>query len=266
MAFVSILGTAKTEEIQGRKQPDFFVDLNLDQVLARIQKLSPDHPVKEYFYDFPAKEDVGYRQEIYSDIKKTFLYDGFMRFSADMRRAADKELSPTFSGEPIQGACWQLESVYYYCKAIWELRKALETGIEKEEITAQGWKELLGFLEELFKDASFAKMQEEAFRIWEMLTGTKFTLEINGNKVRISPKSQTGTYEDFLKECFEKYEPVQKGTMRSPFNGDLFLSRFERRMLQAFFTKYPKLEDEITLFAGLLCFIIFTPYMGLINY
>ena len=105
MAFVSILGTAKTEEIHGRKQPDFFVDLNLDQVLARIQKLSPNHPVKEYFYDFPAKEDVGYRQEIYSDIKKTFLYDGFMCFSADMRRAADKELSPTFSGEPLQGAC-----------------------------------------------------------------------------------------------------------------------------------------------------------------
>lgn len=145
MAFVSILGTAKTEEIQGRKQPDFFVDLNLDQVLARIQKLSPDYPVKEYFYDFPAKEDVGYRQEIYSDIKKTFLYDGFMRFSADMRRSADKELSPTFSGEPLQGACWQLESVYFYCKAIVELRQELENGVAKQEITALGLKELLAF-------------------------------------------------------------------------------------------------------------------------
>lgn len=249
MAFVSILGHAETEEIKNKKQPDFFVDLNLDQVVDRIQKCSPDYSVKEFFYAFPAFEDVKYRQEVYRDIRRPSLYNAMLRFSTDMRRAARMEVPPTFSGEPIQGACWQLESVYYYCKAIWELRKALETGIEKEEITAQGWKELLGFLEELFKDASFAKMQEEAFRIWEMLTGTKFTLEINGNKVRISPKSQTGTYEDFLKECFEKYEPVQKGTMRSPFNGDLFLSRFERRMLQAFFTKYPKLEDEITLFA-----------------
>lgn len=249
MAFVSILGTAKTEEIQGRKQPDFFVDLNLDQVLARIQKLSPDHPVKEYFYDFPAKVDVGYRQEIYSDIKKTFLYDGFMRFSADMRRSADKELSPTFSGEPLQGACWQLESVYFYCKAIVELRQELENGVAKQEITALGLKELLVFLDELCKEPTFAQMQKEAYRVWEMLSGTKFTLEINGNKIRISPVAQEGTYEDLLTECFQEYGTVEKGSMHSPFTGDLFLTRLERRLLQTFFSKYPTLETEIEGFA-----------------
>ena len=249
MAFVSILGTAKTEEIQGRKQPDFFVDLNLDQVLARIQKLSPDHPVKEYFYEFPPKEDVGYRQEIYRDIRKQSLYDRFMQFSADMRRSADKELSPTFSGEPLQGACWQLESVYFYCKAIVELRQELETGIAKQEITAVGLKELQSFLEELCKEPDFAEMQEEAYDIWEMLTGTKFTLEINGNKLRISQMAQEGTYEDLLTECFKEYGVVEKGSMHSPFTTDLFLTRLERRLLQTFFGKYPDLEVEITSFA-----------------
>ena len=104
MTFVSILGTEKSEEIQGRKQPDFFVDLNLDQIVNRIQKCSLDYGVKEIFYVFPTKEDLVYRQEVYGDIKKGFLYERFMQFSADMRRATDKELSPTFSGEPLQGS------------------------------------------------------------------------------------------------------------------------------------------------------------------
>lgn len=249
MAFVSVLGNTNLEEIRNKKQPEFFVDLNLDQVVNRIQKCSPDYSVKEFFYAFPSAEDVKYRQDIYRDIKNQSLYEGLLQFSADMRKAAQMEVPPTFSGEPIQGACWQLESVYFYCKAIWELKKELEAGIEKQEITATGWVELLGYLEELFQDAAFAKMQEEAFRIWEMLIGTRFTLEINGNKVRISPVAQQGTYEDLLAECFKEYEPVQKGSMHSPFNGDLFLSRLERRLLQAFFNKYPKLEDEITIFA-----------------
>ena len=248
MTFVSILGREISEEIPGRKQPDFFVDLNLDQVVNRIQKCSPDYSVKEYFYAFPTKEDLVYRQEIYRDMKKTFLYDGFMQFSADMRRSADKELSPTFSGEPLQGACWQLESVYFYCKAILELKQELEAGIEKKEINATGLKELQEFLEELCKEPGFAQMKDEAYRIWGMLTGTKFTLEINANKLRISPVAQEGTYEDLLTECFKEYGVVEKGSMHSPFIGDLFLTRLERRLLQTFFSKYPQLEDEITSF------------------
>lgn len=249
MAFVSILGREMSEEMQGRKQPDFFVDLNLDQVVNRIQKCSPDYSVKEFFYSFPTKEDLRYRQEVYGDIKKPLLYERFMQFSADMRRSADKELSPVFSGEPLQGACWQLESVYFYCKAILELKQELEAGITKKDITADGLMELQGFLEEVCKDPSFAQMQEEAYDIWGMLTGTKFTLEINGNKLRISPVAQTGTYEDLLAECFKEYGVVEKGSMHSPFTGDLFLTRLERRLLQTFFGKYPKLEVEIATFA-----------------
>lgn len=249
MGFVSILGNTKIEDVLSKKQPDFFVDLNLDQVVNRIQKCSPDYSVKEFFYTFPAREDVRYRREIYQDIKKKNLYEGLIQFSSDMRRAVEIEVSPTFSGEPIQGACWQLEAVYHYCKAILELKKKLEEGIEKQEIAAEGWKALLDYFNELFQDADFAKMQEEAYRIWGMLKGTRFTLEINGNKVRISPAAQQGNYEDLLGECFEKFEAPQKGSMHSPFTGDLFLSRFERRMLQAYFGKHPELENEITLFA-----------------
>ncbi len=248
MPFVSILGTTKHDEIQERKQPDFFVDLNLDQVINRVQKNSPDYAVKEYFYIFPSKEDVRYRQEIYRDIRKPALYDRLMQFSADMRRSADKEVSPAFSGEPLQGACWQLESVYFYCKAIIELKQELEMGIAKQEVTADGLQELCGFLEDICKEPAFAQMQKDAYEIWEMLTGTRFTVEIIGNKLRISPKAQDGTYEDLLAECFGEYGVVEKGSMHSPFTTDLFLTRLERRMLETFFHKYPKLEAEITRF------------------
>lgn len=249
MAFVSILGAEFSEEIQGRKQTDFFVDLNLDQVVNQIQKCSPDYGVKEYFYVFPTKENLIYRQEVYRDIKKGVLYEKFMQFSADMRRSADKEISPSFSGEPLQGACWQLESVYFYCKAILELKKTLESGFEKKEFAAAGLKELQDFLGELCQESAFAQMQKEAYDIWEMLTGTKFTLEINGNKLRISPVAQSGTYEDLLTECFKEYGVVEKGSMHSPFAGDLFLTRLERRLLQIFFGKYPQLEVSIATFA-----------------
>ena len=249
MTFISILGKGITEEIQGRKQPEFFADLNLDQVINRIQKCSPDYLVKEYYYVFPTKEDMFYRREIYTDIKKEFLYERLVQFSSDMRRAASREVSPAFSGEPLQKACWQLESVYFYCKAIVELKQELESGFAGKELTASGLKELQEFLEELCKEPGFARMQTEAYTIWEKLTGTKFTLEINSNKLRIMPVAVEGTYEDLLAECFKEYGVVEKGTMHSPFAGDLFLTRLERRLLQTFFVKYPELEKDITAFA-----------------
>lgn len=248
MAFISILGMAKNEEIQ-KKQPDFFGDLNLDQVVNRIQKNWPDYQVKEYFYSFPEKEDIIYRQRIYRDIKTASLYDKLMQFSADMRRSAEKELPPSFSGEELQGACWQLESVYYYCKAVVELKQELEDGIGKRGITSDGLKELLNFLNELCKEPAFDRMQKDAYRVWEMLTGTRFLLEIEGNKLRISPVAQEGAYENLLAECFQEYGVVEKGSMHSPFAGDMFLTRLERRLLQTFFSKYPALEKEILAFA-----------------
>ena len=249
MSFVSILESVKQDAHMNKSVPDFFVDLNLDQIVDRIQKYSPDYSVKEYFNTFPVKEDIVYRQEIYQDIKKPFLYERLLQFSMDMRRSADKELSPTFSGEPLQGACWQLESVYFYCKGIWELKQELETGFKEQKITARGLKELQKFLEELSKESEFARMQKDAFRVWEMLMGTRFKLEINGNKLHISPIALEGAYEDLLAECFKEYGVVEKESMHSPFTGDLFLTRLERRLLETYFSKYPQLENEITLFA-----------------
>lgn len=65
-------------------------------------------------------------------------------------------------------------------------------------------------------------MQKDAYRVWEMLTGTRFMLEIEGNKLRISPVAQEGAYEDLLAECFQEYGAVFCTPELTSFGLDLY--------------------------------------------
>ena len=67
MEFVSILDYKEFPHMETGR-PEFFVDLNLDQIIRKIQFFSLV-PVEKYYYTLPGdKECENYRGEIYADV------------------------------------------------------------------------------------------------------------------------------------------------------------------------------------------------------
>ena len=68
-----------------KDEPDFFRDLNLDQVLEPIFFAESDYGIQEYFYSPVSDEKtILYRQEILRDFENKDVFDLYDSFSRDI--------------------------------------------------------------------------------------------------------------------------------------------------------------------------------------
>lgn len=82
----SILFT-KTEDIQQVtfEAPDFFADLNLDQIIDAIMATKEEYILKPFFYtSLKSINGIEYRQEIMQDLEEKTLLENLKYFSQQM--------------------------------------------------------------------------------------------------------------------------------------------------------------------------------------
>jgi DNA mismatch repair protein MutS len=87
MTFRSILFQSSTPDVpeERRAAPDFFVDLNLDQVVAAIAAGKQEYDLKPFFHTpLHDVEAVAYRHEIMQALENVHLADSINAFATKM--------------------------------------------------------------------------------------------------------------------------------------------------------------------------------------
>ena len=65
--------------------PSFFIDLNLDQIVYKINSLRKNYDVKKLYYMLPdSEESLLMRRNIYEDISNEKVFECFMAYSDEM--------------------------------------------------------------------------------------------------------------------------------------------------------------------------------------
>ena len=84
--YSGVLERVYTERQNETEMPEFFLDLNLNQILKELQEKAKGYDVRALYYRFPKDyEAVCYRQAIYREIRGKKLEDSFLEFSKRMR-------------------------------------------------------------------------------------------------------------------------------------------------------------------------------------
>ena len=90
MKFISILFATLDENRKHKintRQPEHFVDLNLDKVVTAVVKGREEYDISHFFYtplEYP--EDIYYRQGVIQDMAKDNIYNALVEFSAAMQK------------------------------------------------------------------------------------------------------------------------------------------------------------------------------------
>lgn len=250
MNFISILEPEKVWDKWPDRAPAYFLDLNIDQILKLIQEESMEYNIAPMYYQFPDREGMSYRREIYRDIKQPEIFESLQKFSENMRHSNHMERMHVAKDNEIQGCMWRTEAIYYYCMAVSGLHDVLKNALAQNVIRSEGLKSLCEYLDTLQKDENFAKMHKDVCAIWEKIKSFRFTLTIQDNRLVMTEGVTKCTYESFLEENFEQYSVAKKDSLRSPYMGSQFLEGLEKKLLMAYFAKYPKLLKEVTAFAA----------------
>ena len=204
MRFHSIL-FPRTESGAGgesRQAPEFFHDLNLDQIVHAITGAWKEYDLVPFFHTpLEDLDAIAYRQEVMRDLENAALEKVLGSFSEQMRSmrqvlpAQDKHY---YSYDKERRF---LAAVDIYCAAI----KQLEQDLRRLDPTSRGLRELGEYLAQYVASAPFASLAAEAQRLKSELSAIRYCLLINGDTVSVRRYAGEGDYSVAVEETFEKF-------------------------------------------------------------
>ena len=241
---ISLLVPGKTPSYEFKIMPDYFTDLNLDQIVNEMQVRNKEYDLKPLFFTYPEdRETVEFRQKIFCDIETQIPLESLLSFSAAMR-ATRKRLARFQKTEHEQQkrVCY-LGAVTEYLNGVYGLYETLR----EAELSSEGLCKVCERLREITEDARLRACYEEAKRLNQSLSELNFHMTLTEDKMTIATGKKEVYYFDKLKLLFpEQFEKKEEERLPdayylvSPFLSEERLGYLESEAISV----YKKLKPE----------------------
>ncbi len=206
MHFESILFPHSGEDIlktQTHELPDFFHDLNLDQIVVAIAALSKDYDIAP-FYQVPAGdfETVVYRQEVMRDLEDKLLMQAIKGFSEAMRKVRER-LAQAKQVEYYKYSKERrfLSAVQIYCEAVEQLSGQLCA----LEVKSEGMRLLREYLKDYTAASPFRTLLTDTTELNSRLSAIRYSVLIRNRGVTVCDDDIESDYSDAVEMAFEKF-------------------------------------------------------------
>jgi DNA mismatch repair protein MutS len=204
MAFQSILFDELEidRNVDAPEAPEFFKDLNLDQVVQEITEGWKDYDLASFFYLPLNKLDaIFYRQEVMRDFEDGRLMEAVKSFSVQMRamRERIKQAKDLYFKYAIDRAF--LGAVEIYCQAVdrflWELREL--------NLRARGLLAFRDYLTDYAGCASFRNLVTDTEKLRLELSSITYSLLLKDDSVTVRHYDGESDYSATVEETFSRF-------------------------------------------------------------
>ena len=180
--YSGVLEREYTEKQTKATMPEFFLDLNLNQIVRELQEKEKGYDIRSMFYRLPKDyETVLYRQAIYREIRKKQLEASLEAFAKKMRETRDYKEHHEKVRDKQQYQMYWFNVVSAFTDGVELLRNAL-VACEPE---SEGLAGLLRFLEEICGTALWKECAKAKEKINGMLSGLRFEVSIDGIDLKV---------------------------------------------------------------------------------
>ena len=245
-SFRSILFPQASDEAMRETQqpPEFFHDLNLDQVVNTITANWDEFDLSALFYT-PLKDvdSIVYRQEVMRDLEEEATMAAVQSFNEQMRIALRylKHSQEVHYKEQSEG--WFLESARLYCEAVQHLTRDLKD----LPLQSRGLQSLREFLATYVRSSAFEKLFAETKNLTDELSAIRYCLVIKGNHVTVRNYDGEEDYSVSLEETFKKFRRGEVKDYRRTFKGS-GMNHVEARILERVAWLNPRTFDSLEKF------------------
>lgn len=244
MTFRSILFPTIEDSINRDtlEAPDFFVDLNLNQIVDKITAGREEYNLKPFFYH-PLKEmdAVMYRQEIMRDLENKNLLENIKSFALKMRtmRRYLALVGKLYYKNHQEG--WFLEAGETYCEAV----NCLVDDLNLTELKSRGLSAFREYLTDYANSGSYTNLQAETKKLKADLSSIKYCVLINGSWVRVRKYEAEIDYSQVVEATFEKFKQGAVKDYRSKLSLGSGLNCVEAKILDLVAKLYPELFQNL---------------------
>jgi len=191
------------------EEPDFFADLNLDQVLESMTD-GREHYDLEPFFCTPLHdaEAIRYRHEVLQDLEKREVLTAVSKFAETMQRMREHLVQVQRLHYDLQKRAWFLDAAGIYCEAV----RALADELASCEVTSPGFRGLCLYLAEYVGGEDFTSLAAETQALKDALARIRYAVRILGPRVTVSRYEGEPDYGAEVEETFAKF---QQGAAKS---------------------------------------------------
>jgi DNA mismatch repair ATPase MutS len=201
--FRSILYEKSEPPADGLASPDFFRDLNLDQIVASITAGRDEYNLKPFFYlPLTSVEEIEYRHEILRDLEDPIVLGHIVAFAQRMRKMRDHVVQAGKRYYKYQKERWFLEAAHIYCGAV----SRLTTDLAASNLHARGFNAFCEYLTSYVKSSAFLSLVADTQNLKADLSGIKYCLHIKGNRIKVSRYNGETDYGAEVLDTFEKFK------------------------------------------------------------
>jgi len=238
MTFHSILYKSEDVIIKEKTSvaPDFFVDLNLDQILNAITSGKEEYNLKLFYYsslkDF---DSIMYRHEIFQDLENPILFEYLKSFAAGMRAMRDDLVQKEKLYYKYQYKQLFLDSVKIYCEAV----KTLGEDLSEVNLKSQGLLAFREYLKDYIQSLRFTELCAETNKILNELSTIRYCLIIDGLQVEVHKYKSETDFSTEIEEAFAKFKQGAVSDYMVKYAHQLKMNHVEAKILDRVVLLYP---------------------------
>jgi DNA mismatch repair protein MutS len=190
-------------ETQTPEQPDFFHDLNLDQIVEAITHNWKDYDLAPFYYiRLNSLDGIAYRQEVIQDLEHKTLMEAVKSFSGRMRAMRERldELKKLADYKRSMERRF-MGAVEIYCEAVESLSEILRTAA----LNSRGLRGFRKYLTEYVASSSFRNIVVELGKLKSDMSTIRYTLLLKDGAVTVRPYNSEGDCSAAVEETFERF-------------------------------------------------------------
>jgi DNA mismatch repair protein MutS len=257
MLFHSILFSRPDDSArrETRGAPDFFHDLNLDQIVAAVTAGWNDYDLEPFFGTRLGDLDaICYRQEVFRDLEQDAPMQAVKTFTERMRVMRQHLSASAKCYYQYEKERWFLDAAVIHCEAVQRLGEALH----RVQLGSRGMVAFGAYLSDYVASSPFGRLSAEARKLKSDLSAIQFGLLINADRVTVRPCRDEVDYSVAVEATFEKFRRGSVKDYRVKFSELVGMNHLDAqiadrvallnpgpfRALDEFFTEYAECFDK----------------------
>lgn len=239
MSFPSVLFTHPDDGIAsaGQKEPAYFVDLNLDQVVASLTGGREEYNLAPFFYArMRSVAAVDYRHKVFRDLADTTLAQGVAAFAEQLRLMRRQLAQESQLRHRYQRNSWFLDAVETYYAAI----SALLRTLSEANLGSRGLLDFRDYLASYADSDRFEELAADTRRVRELLASVRYCLNITSGRVTVTRYEEEADYGAEVLAAFEKFKQEEAKDYRVAFRDFVDMNHVEEAVLDRVALLFPE--------------------------
>jgi DNA mismatch repair protein MutS len=218
--------------------PEFFVDLNLDQVVDGITIGKEEYDLKPFFYmPLPDSDAIHYRHEVMQDLERREIYATITLFAEQMRKMREHLQQSAKFYYPKQKQRWFIDAIDIYCDAV----DVLAHDLALADPRSRGLLAFVEYLAGYVTSDRFNALRAETKKVKADLSSIRYCLDIHSSSIRVRKYEGEPDYSAEVLQTFEKFKQAHSKGSAEPAPTYLEMDHVEAGVLDLVGKLYPEI-------------------------